>query len=89
MNESTVIDLARETVYVALLLAAPALAVGMIVGIGVAVFQAVTSVQEQTMTLVPKLLCVCLTILLIMPWMVGTLLEFTRRMFNGIATLSG
>lgn len=89
MNETTVIDLARETVYVAFLLAAPALAVGMIVGIGVAIFQAVTSVQEQTMTLVPKLFCVCITILLILPWMLTTLLEFTRRMFGGIASLSG
>jgi flagellar biosynthetic protein FliQ len=89
MNESTVIDLARETVYVALILAAPALAVGMIVGIAVAVFQAVTSVQEQTMTLVPKLLCVCITLLVIMPWMLTTLLEFTRRMFGGIATMAG
>jgi flagellar biosynthetic protein FliQ len=89
MNETTVIDLARETVYVALLLAAPALAVGMIVGILVAIFQAVTSVQEQTMTLVPKLFCVCLTLLVIMPWMLTTLLEFTRRMFSGIATVAG
>jgi flagellar biosynthetic protein FliQ len=89
MNETTVIDLAREAVYVAFLLAAPALAVGMIVGIGVAIFQAVTSVQEQTMTLVPKLFCVCLTILLILPWMLTTLLEYTRRMFGGIASLSG
>ena len=89
MNESTVIDLARETVYVALVLAAPALLVGMLVGIGVAVFQAVTSVQEQTMTLVPKLVCVCVTLLLIMPWMLTTLLEFTRRMFGGIATIAG
>jgi flagellar biosynthesis protein FliQ len=89
MNESTVIDLARETVYVALILAAPALAVGMIVGIAVAVFQAVTSVQEQTMTLVPKLLCVCVTLLLIMPWMLTTLIEFTRRMFGGLATIAG
>jgi flagellar biosynthetic protein FliQ len=89
MNEATVIDLARETLWVALLLAAPALAVGMVVGIAVAVFQAVTSVQEQTMTLVPKLLCVCVTILLVMPWMLTTLLEFTRRMFGGIAGLAG
>jgi flagellar biosynthetic protein FliQ len=89
MNESTVIDLAREAVYVALLLAAPALAVGMIVGIVVAIFQAVTSVQEQTMTLVPKLFCVCLTLLVIMPWMLTTLLDFTRRMFGGISALSG
>jgi flagellar biosynthetic protein FliQ len=89
MNESTVIDLARETVWVALILAAPALAVGMIVGIAIAIFQAVTSVQEQTMTLVPKLLCVCVTLLLIMPWMLTTLLEFTRRMFGGIAALPG
>jgi flagellar biosynthesis protein FliQ len=89
MTESTVIDLAREAVYVALLLAAPALAVGMIVGILVAIFQAVTSVQEQTMTLVPKLFCVCLTLLVIMPWMLTTLLDFTRRMFGGISTLTG
>jgi flagellar biosynthesis protein FliQ len=89
VNESTVIDLAREAVWVALLLATPALAVGMIVGIAVAVFQAVTSVQEQTMTLVPKLICVCVTLLVIAPWMLTTLLEFTRRMFGGISALSG
>jgi flagellar biosynthesis protein FliQ len=89
VTPESVIDLARETVWVALLLAAPALAIGMFVGIGVAVFQAVTSVQEQTMTLVPKLLCVCVTLLLIMPWMLTTLLEFTRRMFTGIATMTG
>lgn len=89
MTSEAVIDLARETIWVAFLLAAPALAVGMIVGIAVAIFQAVTSVQEQTMTLVPKLLCVCVTLLLIMPWMLTTLLDFTRRMFHGIAALSG
>ena len=61
----------------------------MIVGILVAIFQAVTSVQEQTMTLVPKLFCVCLTLLVIMPWMLTTLLDFTRRMFGGISALSG
>jgi flagellar biosynthesis protein FliQ len=89
MNQATVIELARETVFTALLLAAPALGVGLLVGVGVAIFQAVTSVQEQTMTLVPKLFCVIATILLILPWMLTTLLEFTRRMFGGIATLGG
>jgi flagellar biosynthetic protein FliQ len=89
MNESVAIDIAREAVYVALLLAAPALAVGMIVGVAVAIFQAVTSVQEQTMTLVPKLFCVCVTLLCIMPWMISTLVGFTRRMFGAIAGLCG
>ncbi len=87
MNQELVIELARETVYTALLLAAPALAVGLIVGIAMAVFQVVTSVQEQTMALVPKLFCVIAVLLLVLPWMLTTIVEFTRRMFMGMATL--
>lgn len=89
MNEATVIELARETCWTAFLLAAPALAIGLIVGIGIAIFQAVSSIQEQTMTIVPKLLAVVITLIVILPWMLTMLVEFTRRMFTGMASVGG
>lgn len=89
MNESVVLDLMKETATVALTLAAPALAVGLVVGILVALFQAVTSVQEQTLTLVPKLFAVVGVIMLVAPWMISTLVEFTRRMLARVAEQGG
>lgn len=89
MNESVVLDLMKETATVALALAAPALAVGLVVGILVALFQAVTSVQEQTLTLVPKLFAVVGVIMLVAPWMISTLVDFTRRMLALVAEQGG
>jgi flagellar biosynthetic protein FliQ len=89
VNESVVLDLMKETATVALALAAPALAVGLVVGILVALFQAVTSVQEQTLTLVPKLFAVVGVIMLVAPWMISTLVDFTRRMLALVAEQGG
>lgn len=87
MTQETVISLARECLTLALMLSAPALLAGLLVGVIVAIFQAVSSVQEQTLSLVPKLVAVVGALLLALPWMLNTMLEFTRRMFAGIATL--
>ncbi|MBM4061003.1 MAG: EscS/YscS/HrcS family type III secretion system export apparatus protein [Planctomycetes bacterium] len=64
---------------------APALGVGMAVGLVVSFFQTVTSLQEQTLTIVPKMLAVLATIVLLLPWILGTLREFTAALFENLA----
>ena len=69
----------------ALMICAPALLVGMCVGLLISLFQTVTSLQEQTLTIVPKMLAVMTTIVLLMPWILGTLHEYTSALFSSLA----
>ncbi len=85
MDHSTLLDLGRTTLTTALMLVAPALLVGMTVGLIVSFFQTLTSLQEQTLTIVPKMLAVIATLLLLMPWILGTLREFTMSLFTNLA----
>ena len=86
MGHDTLLDLAKTTLTTALLLVAPALLVGMFVGLLVSFFQTVTSLQEQTLTIVPKMLAVLATIVLLMPWILGTLRDFTATLLENLAT---
>lgn len=85
MGHETLLDLAKTTLMTALMIVAPALLVGMAVGLVVSFFQTVTSLQEQTLTIVPKMLAVLATIVLLMPWILGTLREFTASLFENLA----
>lgn len=85
MDELQVIDIGRETLMTALKIVSPALLVGMTVGILVSLFQAVTSLQEQTMTLVPKMLAVAATLILLLPWILQTLVDFALSMIGLMA----
>jgi flagellar biosynthetic protein FliQ len=67
------------------MLVAPALLVGLVVGLAVSVFQTLTSLQEQTLTIVPKMLAVIATLLLLMPWILGTLVDFTSALLRNLA----
>ncbi len=91
MGHETLIDLAKTTLLTALMICAPALLVGMMVGLAVSFFQTVTSLQEQTLTIVPKMLAVLATIVLLMPWILGVLREYTASLFKNLAAygLSG
>ncbi|MBM3960544.1 MAG: flagellar biosynthesis protein FliQ [Planctomycetes bacterium] len=91
MGHETLLDLCKTTLLTALLICAPALLVGMAVGLLVSFFQTVTSLQEQTLTIVPKMLAVLLTIVLLMPWILGTLREYTATLFANLSAygLSG
>ena len=91
MGHETLLDLCKTTLLTALLICAPALLVGMAVGLVVSFFQTVTSLQEQTLTIVPKMLAVLLTIVLLMPWILGTLREYTATLFANLSAygLSG
>ena len=85
MDQSTLLDLGKSTLLMALMLVTPALIVGMAVGLLVSFFQTITSLQEQTLTIVPKMLAVVATLVLLMPWILGTLREFTQALFRDLA----
>ncbi|MFK7740452.1 MAG: flagellar biosynthesis protein FliQ [Planctomycetota bacterium] len=85
MGHETLLDLAKSTLLTALMICAPALVVGMCVGLMVSLFQTVTSLQEQTLTIVPKMLAVVATIVLLMPWILGTLYDYTVTLFSSLA----
>ena len=77
-----IVDLARDLLITTLLIAGPILVVGLVVGIGVSLFQALTSVQEQTMSLVPKMLAVMFVTLLLLAPALKLLSDFTTRVFG-------
>ncbi|HEY3354078.1 MAG TPA: flagellar biosynthesis protein FliQ [Polyangia bacterium] len=78
---------AREGLYLMLLVSAPVLVVAMIVGLVVSVLQAATQVQEQTLSFVPKLVATFLTLAILGPWMGAQLVRFTRTLFESFPLL--
>jgi flagellar biosynthesis protein FliQ len=82
MTPEFFVDLATRTLHTALLLAAPPLLAGLVVGVAVSILQAITQMQEQTLVLVPKILAVALVLLLCLPWMLQVLLTFTTVLFT-------
>ncbi|MEQ1890972.1 MAG: flagellar biosynthetic protein FliQ [Planctomycetota bacterium] len=84
--ENQVLDLAREMVGIALLIAGPILLVGLVVGLIVSVFQALTSVQEQTLAMVPKMLAVILVGLFLLAPALTILRDFCLRVFAQLST---
>lgn len=85
MTPEFAIYLCKQTIYTALLVAAPMLLAGLIVGVVISLFQAVTQVHEMTLTFIPKILAVVGVMLLVMPWMIRVLLGFTRQIFTYIS----
>lgn len=79
-----VLDLARNALTVAIMLAGPLLGVALLVGLLVSLLQAVTSIQEQTLSFVPKLFAVAVTFIILLSWMLQTMMRFTTEVFLGI-----
>lgn len=75
-----VMELGRDLLYTALLLALPTLAVSLVVGLLISIFQTVTSIQEQTLTFVPRLVAVAVVLVLTMPWALQIAIHFAVRM---------
>ncbi len=86
MNEAVVLGLAREALWVSLEIGAPILGVSLVVGIVVSLIQAVTQVNEMTLTFVPKLIGVFVAMLIFGPWMMQTLLDFSAGLFANMAS---
>lgn len=86
MTVDTVIDIAREAIWLIIKLSAPMLIVSLIVGLVISIFQTVTSIQEQTMTFVPKILSIFITLLICGNWVLSELVDFTTKLFSMFAT---
>ena len=88
MNPEFAVELLKTVIMHAVLLAAPFLGVAMIVGLFISLFQAVTSINEQTLSFVPKALCVLGMLLLLAPWMIRQLIEFTTAIIEKIPQMA-
>jgi len=84
MNPEFAVELLKTMIYQALTLSAPILLTAMVIGLVVSLFQTVTSIHEQTLTFVPKALAVVGILLLLLPWIVRSLTEFTTGMIQKI-----
>ena len=82
MTESFVMTLGRDTMLLALMLGAPILGVSLLVGLVVSLFQAVTQINEMTLTFVPKILGLGLVLLFLGPWMLQQIIRFTIRLLD-------
>jgi flagellar biosynthetic protein FliQ len=79
MNPDLVMQIARDAIEIALYLALPILGVGLVVGLLVSLFQAVTQIQEPTLTFVPKLVVVLVSLLFLSPWMMRKMIYYTEQ----------
>ncbi|MDR0867724.1 MAG: flagellar biosynthesis protein FliQ [Planctomycetota bacterium] len=80
-----IIDVTRDMMYVAIELSMPVLLTALVVGVAISLFQTVTSVQEMTLTFVPKLIAVLSVVLLALPWMIDVINEYTRDLWGLMA----
>ncbi len=81
MYDESAVFIVRETLLVALMISAPILLAGVVIGLLISLFQSVTSIQDQTLTFVPKIGVMVLVAAALLPWIVQQLVEFSARMF--------
>ena len=89
MDQDTVVSLASQAMSLALKVAGPLLLVGLVLGLLVSVFQAVTQIQEQSLTLIPKIVGVAVVVVVLGPWMLGQLVSYTTNLYTSIPSLVG
>jgi flagellar biosynthetic protein FliQ len=89
MTEAELIDIARQSILVMIKVAAPSLLVGLAVGLLISIFQTLTQIQEQTLTFVPKMLLVFASMILFMPFMLGTLTDFWKSIMDRVIAGGG
>jgi flagellar biosynthetic protein FliQ len=89
MSETQVVDIARQAIQVALMVAMPMLAVSLVVGLLVSLFQVATSLQDVTLTFVPKIVAVGITLIVTAHWMFRVLLRFTHYLLQDFSRFIG
>jgi flagellar biosynthetic protein FliQ len=87
MNQDTVIHLATQAMTIAVEVAGPMLLAGLVIGLVISIFQAVTSIQEQTLTFIPKIIALALIIVVLGPWMLRQMVDYTQNLYQDIPTL--
>ncbi len=85
MNATDAVVLFQKAIWMAVLLSAPMLLFGLVAGLIVSIFQAVTQVQEMTLTFIPKILAVVLSLFLFLPWMLNQMIRYATEIFGRIA----
>jgi flagellar biosynthetic protein FliQ len=87
MDSAMVVDLARQALWMTMLISAPLLGVGLLVGLVVGIFQAATSINEQTLSFIPKIVAMGITMSLAGSWMINTMVDYTKGIFTRIPNL--
>jgi len=87
MSATEAIALFQQAILLALMLAGPMLIFGLVTGLVVSIFQAVTQIHEMTLTFIPKILAVVLSLFLFLPWMVNRIVDYTANLLNSLPML--
>jgi flagellar biosynthesis protein FliQ len=87
MEPNVAIDIGRQALWITLIVSAPMLLAGLVMGFVIGVFQAVTQIHEMTLTFIPKILVMVLVFLALMPWMLIKLIDYSMSLFNMIPTI--
>ena len=88
MSQQFVIDIARETIWNTFLASAPMLGLALIIGLAIGVFQAVTSVNEMTLTFIPKIIVVLAALIIFAPWIMNIVITFTTNIMNQVSLIA-
>lgn len=88
MTEDSIVHLFREAFYTLMIISGPALLVSLVVGLIISIFQAATSIQEVTLTFVPKMIVMAVVIVLTLPWILDVMVSFTTNLFMRIPDLA-
>jgi flagellar biosynthesis protein FliQ len=88
MNAQLVVELARSSIYTTLLVSSPMLILALVVGLAISILQAITQIQEMTLTFIPKIVAVAIALIVFLPWMINTVVGFTNQIFSMIPTLA-
>ena len=86
MTANDAVDIARDAIVVTLKLGGPVMLLALVVGLAISLFQALTQIQEMTLTYVPKIVAILLAVILLLPFMLATLEGFTHRLFDRVVS---
>ncbi|MFC1732803.1 flagellar biosynthesis protein FliQ [candidate division KSB1 bacterium] len=87
MTQEYVVTVAQTAVYTVLLVAAPMLGLALIIGLAIGIFQAVTSINEMTLTFIPKIVIVLVAVVIFSPWIINVMMTFTINLINSLPAL--
>jgi flagellar biosynthetic protein FliQ len=86
MTANDALDIGRDAIIVSLKLGGPVMILALVVGLAISLFQALTQIQEMTLTYVPKIVAIMLAMILLLPFMLATLTSFTERLFDRVVS---
>lgn len=89
MNQVDVLEIGREALFIVIKIAGPIMAAGLAIGLVIALFQALTTIQEMTLTFVPKIIVIFVATIVFLPFMMTSLAEFTQGLFDRMVSLGG